>query len=156
MSGDSKWACLWIVNRRYASCPNFEREYSIERTANPDRDSVGWWAVSKSAQVYKLLRTVLFLQSLFSLWRTWKLVLRCIVSLDVTDDGDISDNQDVEYDSDVDVYIESERDAVLRYQLADAGSSSSDDGESSQDVQDCGEYSDDDDDQWSETIHGTE
>ena len=43
----------------------------------------------------------------------------------------------------------------FRYQLADAGSSSSDDGESSQDVQDYGDDSDDDDDQWSETIHST-
>ena len=71
------------------------------------------------------------------------------------DDGDVSDNQDVDYDNNVDVYIESERDAVFLYLLADAGSSSSDDGESSQDVQDCGDNSDDDDDQWSETIHGT-
>ena len=68
---------------------------------------------------------------------------------------DVSDNQDVDYDSDVDVYIESERDAVFRFQLPDGGSSSSDDGESSQDVQDCGDDSDDDDDQWSKTIHGT-
>ena len=127
----------------------------IERAANTVRDSVCSWQVSKSAEVYKLLRIVLFLQSLFSLWSTWIPVLRCIVSLDVTDDGDVSHNQDVDYDSDVDVYIESERDAVFRFQLADAGSLSSDDGESSQDVQDCGEYSDDDDDQWSETIHGT-
>ena len=76
-------------------------------------------------------------------------MLRC------NDNGDLSDNPDVDYDSDVDVYIESERDAVFRYQLADAGSSSSVDGESLQDVQDCGDDSDDDDDQWSETIHGT-
>ena len=55
----------------------------------------------------------------------------------------------------IDIYVKRESDADFRYQLADAGSSSYDDGESSDDVQDSGGDSDDDDDQWSETFHGT-
>ena len=41
-----KWAYLWIVNRKYASCPKFHREYSIEPMANPVRDSAWRWQVS--------------------------------------------------------------------------------------------------------------
>ena len=43
----------------------------------------------------------------------------------------------------------------FRYQLADAGCSLSDDGQSSHDVRDSRDNSDDDDHQWSEPFHGT-
>ena len=56
----------------------------------------------------QIVKNCIIFAKLFSLLRTWIILdLRCIVSPDVTDVGDVSDNQNVDDDSDVAKYIES-------------------------------------------------
>ena len=46
VSGEGKWAYLWIDNGKYANILQMQREYPIEPTANPVRNIVGRWQAS--------------------------------------------------------------------------------------------------------------